>query len=452
MLTVTIILDTRRAKKENKYPLKLRLYENGEREYYPLIYNLSIQDYEKLSASRINADLQKIREDLETIETNAKKAVKEIKPFDIKIFEQSFIKGHPLFKQKNRKIQEVDNTHEFDFALYEKKFRILKEVPLSADHISATYKKVISGLIEEKRIGLALSYQDSYYSLKKFKGDVLFSSVTKKYLNQYEQWMVDTKKRAKATVGIKLRALRTMFNEAIEDKVIARDFYPFGRRKYKIPTSKGAKVPLDLSDIQKIYNYEPEQIHIQRAKAYWFFCYLGNGMNPKDLAYLKYKNIAGSYLRFIRAKTERETKDDPKFITVYLSEIMLAIIEKWGSKDPNPENYIFPYIDENQNPLEQYSRVRTLTKFITDGMVSIVEELKILKKINNAICRKTFATIMKRSGASTEFIQEALGHTVISTTEHYLGDFEDEVKKEYSGKLLAFKNEKEQDSLVRKAV
>jgi hypothetical protein len=48
---------------------------------------------------------------------------------------------------------------------------------------------------------------------------------------------------------------------------------------------------------------------------------------------------------------------------------------------------------------------------------------------------------MKRSGASTEFIREALGYINIKTTENYLDSFEKEVKKEFSGRLVAFKNE-----------
>ncbi len=45
---------------------------------------------------------------------------------------------------------------------------------------------------------------------------------------------------------------------------------------------------------------------------------------------------------------------------------------------------------------------------------------------------------MKRSGVSTEFIQEALGHTDIRTTENYLDSFEKVIKKEYAARLLAF--------------
>ncbi len=49
--------------------------------------------------------------------------------------------------------------------------------------------------------------------------------------------------------------------------------------------------------------------------------------------------------------------------------------------------------------------------------------------------RKLFAAV-KRSGASTEFIQEALGHTDSKTTENYLDSFENDMKKELAKKTL----------------
>ena len=56
------------------------------------------------------------------------------------------------------------------------------------------------------------------------------------------------------------------------------------------------------------------------------------------------------------------------------------------------------------------------------------------------MARHTFSTVLKRSGVSTEYIQEALGHSDIKTTENYLDSFEKEVKKEFAQRLTSFKN------------
>lgn len=54
------------------------------------------------------------------------------------------------------------------------------------------------------------------------------------------------------------------------------------------------------------------------------------------------------------------------------------------------------------------------------------------------VTRHSFSKTMKRSRATTEFIQEALGHMDKKTTENYLGSFEQRVKKEFAQKLEAF--------------
>jgi integrase/recombinase XerD len=72
-------------------------------------------------------------------------------------------------------------------------------------------------------------------------------------------------------------------------------------------------------------------------------------------------------------------------------------------------------------------------------MRKIKTKLGIEKKVTTYVARHTFSTVLKRSGVSTEFIQESLGHTDIRTTENYLDSFEKDVKREFAGKLTAFK-------------
>ncbi len=76
---------------------------------------------------------------------------------------------------------------------------------------------------------------------------------------------------------------------------------------------------------------------------------------------------------------------------------------------------------------------------IGHSLFRIGERLKIEKKITTIVSRHSFSTQLKRSGATTEYIQEALGHTDKKTTENYLDSFGKEIKKQYADMLVSFK-------------
>src|SRR5215218_8122824 len=162
-------------------------------------------------------------------------------------------------------------------------------------------------------------------------------------------------------------------------------------------------------------------------------------MNPKDIAFLKWANLNGDYLTFERAKTERSLRNDPKPITVYVNEDMKAIIQRWGNQDRSLDNYIFPILQQGLPDLRVYDRIQNFVGLINYWMKEILLNLVLDKKATTYVARHTFSTVLKRSGASTEAIQEALGHTDIKTTEHYLDSFDKETKRELARRLSAFK-------------
>lgn len=232
--TSVVILDTRRMKiKTGKFPVKLRVTFKRVTKDYQTLFEMTEDDYKKLSTSRILEELKFVRDKLKEIERTAANAIIELQPFSFNEFEKDFILNNRFFK--SRKFKEPDfpsDTYNFDFTPYHKKFLIFSEDHSKPGTISTVYFSYIKKLLLEERIGSAFNYKDSYNSLKQFRGNVLFSDITVSFLVQYEQWMRN-KGNAKATVGIKLRPLRAIFNEAIAEGIIKRDkCYPFGKRKY----------------------------------------------------------------------------------------------------------------------------------------------------------------------------------------------------------------------------
>jgi len=106
-------------------------------------------------------------------------------------------------------------------------------------------------------------------------------------------------------------------NVAIGQGMMSLKDYPFGKRKYIIPKGRNIKRALTLEEIAKIYNYITVPYSIKdMCRDYWIFIYLCNGLNVKDLCLLKYKNIVGDFILFIRAKTNGSRRSNPEPIRI----------------------------------------------------------------------------------------------------------------------------------------
>jgi len=437
-----ISLDTRRIKKTGKYPVQLLVTFHSQPKRYQTIYDLTQEEFDKLSASRVSEKFKVIRESLKEIQRTAEGKIKSLQPFSFQEFEKDYILNNSFFHQRKYiRASSVPVAYEFNITEYERRFPIFKLPKPEPGTILATCLYYINKLLSEHRIRTAANYQTAYTTISRFRGNVRFIDIDVAFLKQMEAWMMD-QEYSKTTVGIYTRLLRVMFNEAIFQGIITREkYYPFGRRKYQCPSSRNTKKALTLEDVGKLYFYEPVCEEERKAKDFWLFSYFANGINPTDIANLKYKNIEGEYIIFERAKTENANRSTPKPITVYISEDMQCIIDYWGNKDKRPNNYIFPIFEAGITPLRQVELTELFVRALNDWMRKIRKKLGIEKKITTYVARHTFSTIMKRSGVSTEFIQEALGHTNIKTTENYLDSFEKEMKKEYASKLIAFKEQ-----------
>lgn len=294
--------------------------------------------------------------------------------------------------------------------------------------------------MKEGRIKTKTIYSNTYESLKKYAGrkELSFYDVTVDFLNEFEKWHLEELENSSTTLSMYVRNIRTLYNEAIGEGVIMKDAYPFGKRRYEVPTGKNIKKALTLSEIQKIYCHSViENSSEDRWKAMWVFSYLCNGANVKDICLLKYKNISDERITFIRAKTRRKNKD-PKIITVILSSEIQSIIDKWGNANNNSESYLFPILSNEMDASKIAATIDQTTKNINKYIGRIAKGEGITKKVTTYTARHSFATVLKRSGVSTEFISESIGHADLKTTENYLDSFEDETKIENAKKLLDF--------------
>ena len=405
--TIAIIQDTRKANSEGKFPLKLRVIFNRQNRTYSIGIDLSKEQFDKLFSTKLRDEwLKDVRLNCEEIKHKAEETCNKIEEFTFDKFKDTF------FVNPDEQAKTKDVYRSFD-----------------------NYITLLNG---QNRVSTAASYTCAKNSLKKFKKKLTFENITPTFLNGYEKSMLE-EGNSPTTVGIYLRSLRTIFNQAIENGIIAKEQYPFKKNKFQIPASRNIKKALTLSEIEKIFNYETiSGTSEAKAKDLWCLSYLCQGINLKDLARLKIKNLESNKITFIRAKTQLSTKSNQSHITIMLSDKAKEIIHKLKNKSNNPEDYLLPILEPKITPKREKDLIQYTNKLINTYMKRIGLELGFDKVPLFYSARHSFATVLKRSGVSTEYISEALGHSNLATTQSYLDSFEDETKKQYANLLTKF--------------
>ena len=401
--TVSIILDIRRTKKDGKYPVKLRLTYLRTQRYWFLGLDLTKEEFAQATAKRPKKAFLSIADKISDGKRKADNIIREMDQFSFYHFETKFLGGS----------NDIKNVYSF-------------------------FEDYIKELNSEKRVGTASSYQCSLNSLKAFRPKLGFKEIDKAFLKSYESWMIGSENSI-TTVGIYLRCLRAIFNKVINEGLLPREYYPFLKHKYVIPAAKNIKKALTLDEVKKIFEYPVVPgTSMDFAKDIWLFSYLCNGMNIKDIAHLTESNVDGENLQFVRAKTARSTRSSQAPISVFLPEHALNIMNKWRNVGAKPDDYLFPILTPGADAAKQRSTVQQAVKRINKYVKRIAAEAGINKNVTSYYARHSYATILKKSGVSIEYISESLGHQNISTTRSYLDSFENDVKKRAAVHLLKF--------------
>ena len=419
---VTIYLDVRIKKKNEIYPVKIRVTYERERKYFGL-------DPRKVNELMKGSDMEKFayygRGNFSIEKSVFQKAVGTA-PRGI------YKELHDLFNKFQIDYQSrADMIKPFSFETFSDEMDKKK----AENDVFAMFDRKIEELEKEERYGSADNYFRTMKSLKAFTGKnkLTFEYFTVGQLKKYEAWMKEND-RSITTIGIYLRSFRALMNEAIKSGITEN--YPFGSGGYKIQKGASRKIALTKEEIKLLFNYTPTPE--SGAGFYydmWKLSYILNGINIKDLSLLKQKNIRNDFLSFVREKTRNSVQVQSE-IKIYLGDEANEIINRW--KIAEKDGYLLPILQKNDSAKIIKQKVGNLVRAINNAIKNIAKELKIDKNISCYTARHTWATQMMRHGASVSFIGKQLGHTSTSTTDLYLSSFDDEEIISWQKKVTEF--------------
>lgn len=399
-ITVAPMLDTSHPKQSGLFPVRIRVTYARQRRYYPTGKDLTTEEWNALPTTKART-LVAIRKDIENSYNIVRDTVEEL----------ASAGGFSLDALNNRLKAGCTDTLNTAFAT---KIEVLKA---------------------QDRVGSLKVYDVVLQGLERFAGPrISIDAVSAEWLRKYEKFL-HTENKSQTTIGIHMRHIRAILNDALRAGAIKEAQYPFGRGKYEIQAGEGRKMALTIEQIGKIARYDDGNSLMTKYRDYWLFLYLCNGINVADFVKLRYKDIVNGEICFVRQKTERTTKIR-KEIRVVVTERMQDIINQWGNP-PKQDNYIFPILDGKEDAFQRKAKTLTAAGAINTRMTKIGQALEI-GKVSTYTARHSFATVLKRSGANIAYISESLGHQDLKTTENYLASFEREERTKNANIIANF--------------
>lgn len=139
-----------------------------------------------------------------------------------------------------------------------------------------------------------------------------------------------------------MRTLRAVYNRAIKQGIADQSKYPF--RDYKIKNGVPSRKALTEQEFVAFRNIQLKHgSPLAEARKLFMVSFYLRGINWKDLALLRVKNVQGDFDRitYIRQKTKN------KYFSIKISPKLKEIMLSYLGRDYEKDDFIFPMDSTN---------------------------------------------------------------------------------------------------------
>ena len=290
-------------------------------------------------------------------------------------------------------------------------------------------------LLNDGKINSYYRYRSTLHAIQSFAGvSIRVGSIDSRWLADCTRcW--EEKGLSPTTIHIYMCSLKCIWHDLQRNGQVRTANNPFA--EYRVPPPARRRMALSRDDVGRIASWHGDKA-VEIYRDLWLFSYMCNGINFRDLLFLKYRNICDGEIVFERAKTKGKMKES-RLIHATLNEKMLEIIQRIGNESTSPDIYIFRYARDGMTPMQKSSMVRKVIYLCNRSLRTIADDLGI-GYFTTYSARHSFATILNKSGVDITFISESLGHNSLETTKVYLAGFDKDERRKFSSFLTDFCN------------
>ena len=277
MASIKVLFDKRRIKKDNQYPLVIRVFHDSKTASFATGISVAESEWDDKKC-RVNR-LQAFHEKLNLL---LKKKLIEVEE---KLLEASLSKEKLSIESIREKVQGVEEVKPVTFYAYA--------------------KTLITVQLQSGKAGTVMVYECALNQLTKFMGnsDYTFEELTFNQLGRFQAKLLSQGVKQNS-ISVYLRTVRAIFNRAINEGVVSAQLYPF--RAFKIKHEKTKQRTLSESDLQKVIALPlVPGTAIWHHRNYFLLSFSLIGISFIDLINLEKNCIQNDRIVYKRKKTGR---------------------------------------------------------------------------------------------------------------------------------------------------
>lgn len=383
MATIGLILDTRRALQDGRFPVKIKLSHRSQTKYESTGECAFREEWDELDKEFIGKDAlsKKRNQKLKRLVLQMQMALIDIEMRT----DVSRMSIAELFTEIQKMCGQVVDSGVSFLTFFEETMQ-KKDKPSTVEKYAVTLKH--------------LKNYDPNLALRSFE------DITVNYVLGFEEYLKGLELRIN-TRGIYLRSLRSIINSAINEEIT----HTYAFRKVKIKKEETAKRSLTLEELRELWAI-PCEPHEERYLDMFKLSFLLIGMNGVDMFNAKKEQIIAGRLAYNREKTN-------SLYSIKLYPEALDIIKKYEGKE-----YVLNLAEQIKDQRNFTSQWDYYLKQLGEKKYEIFKArngryYKRLKKnqgrfpkLSSYWARHTWATIADELNIPKEVISGALGHKI----------------------------------------
>lgn len=290
------------------------------------------------------------------------------------------------------------------------------------------FRMQVQKMDEAGRFATSRNYRKTMRSFSLFlEGrDLPLSQLSDDMIIRYNRYLAG-RGVARNTMSFYNRILRAAYHKAVQDGYAPEGEDPF----WAVYTGvdKTPKRALDRGTLRRILSLdlsaEPE---LALARDMFLFSFYARGMCFVDLVYLKYSNLCGNCLSYVRSKTGQRLK-------VKIESCMEPIMLRYRSQAFG--DYVFPIIqsDDAAEAFKEYNYHLCRHNLM---LKEIGRRAGTGFPLNSYAARHSWATLAREADVPIAVISEGMGHASEKTTRIYLAELDNTVVDSANRNVIGF--------------